>query len=161
MAEKTIDDLPELQVQNANPNQDVIIAQKADQTTYKLSLNNFNNEVTRNITAVSPSQQLEKPTLVVKQSERKVYDLSVPDDAKIAVMSLYWVGSYPTIKLKYFNNANFSGNGFSYNFSRHRAGRMGGDHIFVPIINKKVYFLYEYRHISHAANAELRLLGYI
>lgn len=161
MADKTIDDLPELQIQDTNPHQDVLIAQKADGTTFKISLNDFNNEVTKNITVASPAVSLAKPKLIVKKSVRKVYDLNVPDDAKIAIMSLYWVGSYPAIRLKYFNNTNFSGNGFSYKFGRYRAGRMGGDHIFVPIINKKVYFLYEYRHISHAANAELRLLGYI
>tara|TARA_Y100000114_G_scaffold157285_1_gene188881 strand:+ start:4580 stop:5065 length:486 start_codon:yes stop_codon:yes gene_type:complete len=161
MADKNIDSLPELNIQDADPSVDVLIAQKADGITFKLPLSDFNNQVTKNITTESPAKIIDNPKHVQHTAIKETYDLDVPDDAKIAIMALRWVGSYPAIRFKYFNNTNFSGNGFCYKYGRYRAGRMGGDPFFVPIINKKVYFLYEYRNITYAADSELRLLGYI
>lgn len=150
MANKTIENLDTLDINNYNPDEDLLIVQKPNGATYHMSATNIMNPVAGGIV------HLDEEVLIFQDSASKdvTFDLSnyAPSTASTAILSAmqppdgvdYVVT--PHFGLRWFNNSNFSGNGHYIRINASGPATWGGVQIMCPIINQKIYFRAEVSH---------------
>jgi|13_taG_2_1085334.scaffolds.fasta_scaffold02133_5 hypothetical protein len=146
MANKKIQDLPVLSVDDYNPDQDLILIQKPDGASYQMNAINVMNPVAGGVVHLDEEKVIFKGT---DPGNPKVFDLSgfgVPSHASTAIISIMQpprdVGhvAHPQLEVTWFNNSSHTGSGHHVRINAHDRATWAGMQFMCPIINQKIYF---------------------
>ena len=145
MANKTIENLDALDINNYNPDEDLLIVQKPNGATYHMSATNIMNPVAGGI--VHLDEEVSLFTGIEEGEVERVISLSdyVPSTASTAIISAIeperdetYCG-YPHLQVTWFNNSSFSGRGHFIRVNANDRGNHGGVQFMCPIIDRKIY----------------------
>ena len=144
MANKKIQDLPILSVDDYDPDQDLILIQKPDGASYQMNAINVMNPVAGGVVHLDEEIAIFSGT---SEPQNRTISLSsyVPSTASTAILSAmqprkgnHYVGN-PHFDLYWFNNSNFSGKGHYIRINGHDRATWAGMQFMCPIIDQKVY----------------------
>lgn len=145
MANKTIENLDALDINNYNPDEDLLIVQKPNGATYHMSATNIMNPVAGGV--VHLDEEITIFTGVTDEWSNKVISLSdyVPSTASTAILSAVQPRrhegyvAHPYLAIVWHNNSSFSGKGHYIRVNGHDRATWASVQFMCPIIDQNIY----------------------